>query len=258
MTWTLITQSFAVLRKDQRLVIFPILSALGAMALAIPYIWVLTGAAPWQPSDLHWSGPSTWMWLFLWYSTSSFVIIFFNCAMAACAQVRFSGGEPSIADGIRQASRRAGSIFLWAMATSTVGVVIRVVEERAGWIGRIVAAIFGIGWSLATYLIVPVLVLEDLDVMGSIRRSGALLKKTWGEQLVAGVHFFWIILLLAIPGVILGVLALPVGILYFVTLAAVVTAARQIFVVALYRFAVSGEAPDGYSREALGGFFQSR
>ena len=53
-------------------------------------------------------------------------------------------------------------------------------------------------------------------------------------------------------------LVIPLGILYFVALAAVMSAARQIFVVALYRYAVSGEAPDGYSKEALGGAFRSR
>jgi hypothetical protein len=256
MTWTLIVQSFSVLRKDKKLILFPALSALGVIAFAVPFIWALTGAAPWHPSGLAWSGPSTWLFLFLWYCISSFTIIFFNCAMASCAQVRFSGGEPSIADGIRKAGSRAGSIFFWAVITSTVGMIIRMIEERASWIGRIVAAIFGAGWSLATYLIVPVLVLEDLDVMDSIRRSGSLLKKTWGEQLVVGLHFFWMMLLLAIPGILLGVLAWPLGLLYFVVLATVMSAARQIFVVALYRFAVSGEPPDGYSKEALGGYFR--
>jgi len=258
MTWNLILQSFAVLRRDKSLVVFPMLSALAAIVLTLPYFWVLTGDAPWHPSDLRWSGPSTYLWIFLWYCSISFAMIFFNCALAACAQMLFSGAEPTIADGIRLAGRRAGSILLWAMITSTVGLIIRYIEDRVGWIGRLVAALFGAGWSLATYLIVPVLVLEDLEVVDSIRRSATLLKKTWGEQLVVGLHFMWMILLLAIPGVILGVLALPVGILYFVALAAVMTAARQIFVVALYRFAVSGEAPDGYSKEALGGYFQRR
>jgi hypothetical protein len=258
MTWTLIVQSFGILRKDKSLVLFPILSAVGVIALTVPYYWVLTGVAPWHPSGLHWSGPSTYLWLFLWYCGISFAMIFFNCALAACAQIRFSGGEPSIADGIQQAGRRVGSIFLWAVVTSTVGLIIRYIEDRVGWIGRLVAAIFGAGWALATYLIVPVLVVEDLDVVESIRRSATLLKKTWGEQLVVGLHFMWMMLLLSIPGLILGVLALPVGILYFLALAAVMTAARQIFVVALYRFAVSGEAPDGYSREALGGYFRTR
>src|ERR1022692_842318 len=167
MTWTLILQSFAVLRKDKRLVVFPVLSALGVIALTVPYFWVLNGVTPWHPSDLHRSAPSTYLWLFLWYCGISFAMFFSNCALAACAQIRFSGGQPTIADGIRAAGRRAGSIFLWAIVTSTVGLIIRYIEDRVGWIGRVIATLFGAGWSMATYLIVPVLVLEDLDVIES-------------------------------------------------------------------------------------------
>jgi len=142
--------------------------------------------------------------------------------------------------------------------TSTVGTILRYIEDRVGLIGKIIVSIFGAGWAIATYLIVPVLVLEDLDVMESIRRSTQLLKKTWGEQLIAGLNFFWIILLLMIPGFIIGALKMPLGILYFVAMIAVMSAARQIFVVALYRYAVSGEAPAGFSNEALGSAFRTR
>jgi hypothetical protein len=271
MTWTLMLQSFAILRKDKRLVIFPILSALAVIALTIPYVTVFTGWHWWHPSNVQWTevhgpGASTYAWLFLWYLVVSFPMVFFNCALAACAQIQFSGGEPTIAEGLRLAGRKTGSILMWAVVTSTVGVILRYIEDRVGLIGKIIVSLFGAGWAIATYLIVPVLVLEDLDVMESIRRSCQLLKKTWGEQLIAGINFFWITLLLAIPGILLGVLAgfllgalaIPLGILYFVALVAVMSAVRQIFVVALYRYAVSGEAPAGYSQEALGGAFRRR
>ncbi len=263
MTWTLIMQSFAILRKDKRLVVFPILSALAVIGLTIPYFLAVTGWTLWHPANLQWSdlhlpGASKYAWLFLWYVIISFPMIFFNCALAACAQIHFSGGNPSISDGLRLAGRRAGSILMWAVVTSTVGTILRYIEDRVGLIGKIIVSIFGAGWAIATYLIVPVLVLEDLDVMESIRRSTQLLKKTWGEQLIAGLNFFWIILLLAIPGLILGALKIPLGILYFVAMIAVMSAARQIFVVALYRYAVSGEAPAGFSSEALGSAFRPR
>src|ERR1051326_1197009 len=137
MAWNLVLQSFRMLRRDKLLILFPILSALGVIAIAVPYVMALTGGAPSRISQLHWSGPSTWLWLFLWYCSSAFVMIFFNCALAACAQIRFSGGEPTVEDGLRKAGSRAGSIFLWAMVTSTVGVIIRMIEDRAGWIGKI-------------------------------------------------------------------------------------------------------------------------
>ena len=255
MTWSLIKQSLAVLRRDKKLALFPVLSALAAVAVSAPFWVALFAAAPAESS--HWT-PATYAWMFLWYCALSFVIIFFNCALVACAQVRFAGGEPSIMGGIYQAGSRTGHILLWAVASSTVGVILRAVEERAGWVGRIVAALFGIGWSLATYLIVPVLVFEDRGLVDSVHRSSQLLRETWGEQLVAGIHFGWMGLLAAIPGIVLGAIYWPAGILYFLTLAVVMTAAREIFVVALYRYAVSGEAPEGYSTESMNGAFRRR
>jgi hypothetical protein len=255
MTWRLILQSFAVLRRDKKLVLFPVFSALAAVAVSAPFWMALFGSA--AVESAHWT-PAHYAGMFFWYCACSFVIIFFNCALAACAQTRFAGGEPELMGGIYQAGSRAWSIFLWAVASSTIGVILRAIEERVGWLGRIVTGLLGIGWSFATYLIVPVLVLEDQGIAGSIRRSTQLVRQTWGEQLVGGLHFGWMGLLLAIPGLVLGVFAWPVGILYFLTLAVVLSAAREIFVVALYRYAVSGEAPDGYSREAMDGAFRRR
>ena len=258
-TWTLVRQSFAVLRRDKQLVVFPVLSALGLIGLTVPYFWALVGGAPWErATSLRSAGAGTWAAIFAWYCLSAFIVIFFNCALAACAQIRFSGGEPTVEDGLRQAGTRAGSILMWALITSTVGIIIRMVEERTGWVGRIIMGLFGAAWGLATYLIVPVLVVEDLDVMESIRRSTQLLKKTWGEQLIVGIHFGWIMLAALIPGIVIGVAAWPLGILYMLAMAAVLSAARQVFAVALYRFAVTGEAPAGYSGDALRGCIHPR
>lgn len=255
MTWNLILQSFSILRRDRQLILFPVLSALAAIAVSIPFLLALFAGA-----SVHldrWT-PMHYALTFLWYSACAFVIVFFNCALAACAQIRFSGGEPTLGAGIAVAGSKTANILLWAIVSSTVGVALRAISDRVGLIGKIVVAICGGAWSLVTYLIVPVLVLEDRDVIDSIRRSGQLLRDTWGEQLVAGLHFGWIGLALAIPGIVLAVLAWPVAILYFVLLAAVLTAARQVFVVALYRFATTGQAPSGYSPDALHGAFRPR
>jgi hypothetical protein len=112
----------------------------------------------------------------------------------------------------------------------------------------------GVVWAMATYLIVPVLIFEEDGVFGSIQRSSALLRKTWGEQIVSGFGFGLPSLLLAIPGILLGLVGYrlhPLGFLiavpYFLLLSAVMSAVRGIFVVALYRYATEGDAPAGFS-----------
>ena len=61
--------------------------------------------------------------------------------------------------------------------------ILRWLSER-GLLGRIVASLFGLAWNIVTYLVVPILVVEGIGPIEAVKRSGALLKKTWGEQIV--------------------------------------------------------------------------
>ena len=260
-SWDLMMQSFRVLRRDKQLVIFPILSAAAAIAISVPFILALfvTGDEP-----VRWNINKLAICL-LWYFCANTAIVFFNCALAASARTFFAGGMPTLGDGIRQAAEKAPAILAWAMVMSTVGVFLRWLDDRAGLIGRIVIGLMGMAWNMATYLIVPVLVFEDGGVMDSLRRSSQLLRNTWGEQIRGGFAFFWFGLLLSIPGIVIGAIAMAtwvplvaLAVLYFIAMAASFSAAAQIFRVALYQYATTGQAPDGYTGEGLHGAIRTR
>jgi hypothetical protein len=132
-------------------------------------------------------------------------------------------------------------------------------------VDKIVTSLAGLAWGMATYMIVPVLVIENAGVIESIRRSGALLRKNWGQQIAYGLTFGWLTLLFLIPLVVLGAIAmnyslwmLPVAIAFGLFALAVMAALRGVFVVALYRYAASGEAPGGYSPDVLQRAFRPR
>jgi hypothetical protein len=93
MTWNLVSQSFRLLRSDKKLLVFPVLSAIGAAALALPFLLALFSMRP--AGGTHW-GPNTWLFVFLWYWGASFITIFFNCALAVCVQMRFAGQDPTL------------------------------------------------------------------------------------------------------------------------------------------------------------------
>jgi hypothetical protein len=213
---------------------------------------------------LHW-GSNTWLFVFLWYCGASFITIFFNCALAACVQLRFAGQDATLGDGLRRAASRVHTILLWSIVSATVGRVLDLLEQRAGFVGRLVVAFVGVGWSMATFLMVPVLVMEQQGVMDSIRRSASLLRQTWGEQLISGLAFGWLGLLFAVPGIVLGVFGAngyPIfivpAIAWFATMIAAFTAASEIFTVALYRYATTGEAPSGYDTATMGAALRRR
>jgi len=124
-SWDMIGESFAVLRQDKKLVLFPILSGLSTLAVAAMYFLPLFHMGVLEKYEAYRTVDSTvYAWLFLWYCTNYFVIIFFNCALAACAQIRFGGGEPTLRAGMAQAGWRIPSILMWAVVASTVIVLI--------------------------------------------------------------------------------------------------------------------------------------
>jgi hypothetical protein len=262
MTWNLVLQSLQLVRSDKKLMVFPVLSAVGAVALAIPFFLTLFGVG--FGNEVHW-GPNAWMLMFAWYCGASFVTIFFNCALAACVQMRFAGQESTIRDGMRAAFARIHTILLWSLFSATVGQILQWLQSRAGWLGHVIIGFAGFGWGMATYLMVPVLVLEDAGVMDSIRRSASLLRQTWGEQLISGFAFGWLALLFSVPGIVIGVLGangypilIAPAVLWFATMLAAFTAAREIFTVVLYRYATTGQAPDGYDAATLGNALRKR
>lgn len=264
MSWQLISRSFAVLRRNPKLLMFPVLSALAAAAIVALYFFTSIGGGLVRSAAGWHVGRIDVVSLLLTYWLLYFSMIFFNCALAACAQAEFSGTEMSVGGGIAAAMSKIVPILVWSLIASTVGILLRVFNERSGLWGKIVAGALGLAWNVATFLVIPVLIMEDVSAIDAVRRSGQLLRKTWGEQLTVGIGMFWIGLLLALPGVALGALgmnyyspAIAVAVIYFVALAAVMTAVRRIFDVALYRFATSGQV-DGFPPAMLNRAFAPR
>jgi hypothetical protein len=199
--------------------------------------------------------------LLLFYVTNYFCVVFFNVALVGVANSRLGGGTWTLRDGLELAWARKWTILQWALVAGTVGMVLRMLEERLGWIGRIITKLIGVAWTLASFFVVPVLAFEDLTPFEAIKRSAKLFRDTWGEKVVGGFSMGLIFLFLALPGfglwllagVIFGVWGFVLGgalmILYFVLLGVVSSAVQGVFNVALYRYACFKQVPPGFSQE---------
>src|SRR5262249_40532791 len=137
---------------------------------------------------------------------------------------------------------------------ASVGLVLRVIEDRSERVGRLVAGLLGTVWSIATFLVVPVLVVEEKGPFAALQKSTALLRKTWGDQLVSGAGFGLLFFLLAIPGIValfagfglgltIGVIGASLGAIYLIALSLVHSALQTIFEAAVYVYAEHGTAP---------------
>jgi len=256
--WQLTKTSLRVLRKDKELLVFPLISGLVLMLLLAGFIGGMFVAFGF---DALFGGASTWLFvgvMVVYYILAFFVSFFFNAAVVGAATIRLNGGDPTLADGLRIARENVGRIFLWAVFAGTVAMVLRAIQERLGFIGKIIIGLVGVAWSLATYFVVPVLIFEKLGPWAAVKRSAHLFKTTWGETLVGGFSMGAIFVLAGLAGIlaiilgaILGgvaglVVGLVVAVVYWLILGLVASAASSILIAALYRYATTGKVAEDF------------
>jgi len=266
-SWTLIKASAAVLRADKELIVFPIVSAIGVLVVTASFALptILAGFL-----DALLEGHAQIFGFvvgFLFYVVQYTVIIFANSALVGAAMIRLRGGDPTVGDGFRVAMKHIGAILGYALISATVGMILRWLSERGKTLGRITSSIVGLAWNLATYLVVPVLVVEGVGPVEAIKRSANLLKKTWGEQIVGNFSIGLVFVLLAVLVAILGIpifilvasthspvlitLTALLFVLVFVFMGLISSTLNGIYVAAVYRYAAEGEASGFFSAEMV-------
>lgn len=282
-SWEMIRQSFAVLKRQKTLVLFPILSGIACLLVVVSFLapiflipdllHYLLNAANQQGQQGDGGGRIVgFIVLFAFYFVNYFVIVFFNTALASCAVVHFKGGEPTLSDGLSAAGRRLPQLLGWALVSATVGMILRAIEERAEWVGRIVAGLLGVFWTIATYLVVPVLAVEGVGPITAVKRSTALLRQAWGEGLAGGLSLGLVGFLFTLPAIlvfiagavllfnnpVLGGLVVALAMVYFVVVSIVLSTLRQIYIAGLYLYAAEGQLPGGFSEEIIQGAFRRK
>ena len=281
----LAAQCFRVLRLDKELIVFPLLSSLGLMAVmasfALPlwetdYVQVFVDCFHDNDEEAGEKflaisrDPIYYALLFCFYLAQYFVVTFFNTALVACAIVRFNGGDPNVAVGLRFARARLGVILAWSVFSAAVSVVLRFIESSSSIGARIVAGLLGMAWGIGTFFVVPVLVVEKLGPLAALKRSVAVIQRTWGEALVASIGFgaieFLLFVVALIPAVVGGFVnvayatAIGIGVTAFLlaSICLISSTLQSILLAALYLYADQGKVPDGFDEAYLRNAFQKR
>jgi hypothetical protein len=252
-TFSLAGSSWSVLKADKALLVLPLLSGVASIIVALSFVFplFLAGGGSEEPTT------ATYVLMFAMYVALAFVTIFFNAALVSGANERLRGGDPTLGSALGGALAKVGRILPWAIVSATVSVLLQAVQQRGGAAGRGVAGAAGLAWSMVTFLVVPVFVIEDVGVGTAIKRSSALFKQTWGETVIARVGFGVLGFLLALPaalfafaGLALGSIGAGIGIAIAVLWVAAVTlvmaALSSVFQTALYLYATGQEVPAGY------------
>lgn len=274
-SWSLVKASASVLRSDSELLVFPLLSSVSALLVLVSFVAPMLLLEGIDPRSLRGDevSPLLLLWLFAFYLCNYFVIFFFNSALVGAALIRLEGGDPTLADGLRIAVSRIGAIFGYALIAATVGLLLRMLEERAGWLGRWVVGALGVAWTVASFLVVPILVQRQIGPWAAVQESARMLRKSWGENIIGaggiGLAGGLIIALVSVLGIGAGVAALVAGMIGFgltllvltvlavLLLGLVQAALAAIYSAALYRYA-SGESAQGFDAGMLQSAFRAK
>ena len=265
--WEMSKLSMSVVRKDPELMVYMILA--GVMSLAC-----LIGMSMPQFLEMDWAvnadgsfTPAYLMFSFVGYMVLSIVVVFWNCAIIANANIRLTGGDPKFADGVNAALKRLPIIIVWGIIAGTVGLLLKFLEgvarssdhPAAAALATVIHIIGGLAWWVMTFFMIPHLILENKSIGDALKASKATFFDTWGENIVSGLGIGAIAFLFAIPiigltiglSIVAGPFGLLVGAVLIGLLIAWSNAAEQVAVVALFRYAKDKKMPQIYQDQGM-------
>jgi hypothetical protein len=258
--WALTKKSWNLLNGHRELLRFPLYGAVATIPLAIvflgPSLYLLDSDAIVGAIPL----------LVLGIYVLSVVGAYFGVGLAAAADMIFRGEEATVGDGLAVARSRFSQICGWAALSTAISVVMGALENQGGVAGTIAARLVGMAWSLVTFVALPVIAIEGTGPFATLKRSASLFRERWGQQITGNIAIGGAVALFGIlpaaalvaVGIVVwpsasfvGALLVVIGAIGLAIALLVSQALSGIFGVALYRYALDGEAVGGFTAAEL-------
>lgn len=255
--WRLTVAAWQLMRRDRTMIVLALIGTLCGLA-GVALMLDVGGIFSGEPhSRGHFAGIAL---LFLYPLT--FVSVFFNVALTAAAAATLEGHRIGIGGALAEAWKRVGRIAGWSLLAALVGALINQIASRIPGGGRLIAWLFGAAWALCTIFAVPLLVVEEAGPVDAARGSVRMIRSKWGEGLTGLVSISAWTVVATVPLVFLfmvgltawtqetisgrsgvGPALIAVSAISFVAVSAFANATRQVFNLALYRYATGLETP---------------
>lgn len=211
--------------------------------------------------------PFMYLFAFCCYVVGAFTLAISQAGIAHIVYTRIKGGDATLGQGLSVAFSHTGSLLLWSLITSTVGLILRIIADRSKLLGNIIAGLFGAAWQILTYFVVPAMIIDRHSAFRSIGTSVRVFKQTWGETIVTNISIGLIFLAAhivvfgAFLGLVVATLALEVpGLLFllfgllliwFIFASLVQSALNGVLKTLLYVYASEHIVPENFNRELL-------
>lgn len=291
-SWQLFKRSVLVIRDHPKLLVFPVVMTLLTIGIALFFLAPVAAAilAPhWlEGHSLRAIAESTGLVQFDGGNNAAFHVTplgsailaglyLLNMFLATMGSVAFNSqilealnnGTVSIRRGLGVALSRWKSVLMWSLLAGIVGLIIRALEQRLSLVGRLVAGLIGLAWSVASVFAIPILVREPslASPIKVLSRSAETIKRTWGEMIAgyvgmtgSNILFFWasafgwfwvglIAYLAQSAWVLLGAGAL--WLLCLIAYAYLAGLASRVYLCALYLYASEGVIPGHYDASMM-------
>jgi len=220
-----------------------------------------------QPSltELLYGSTDIFLFFFSIYLIFAFFAVFFNVALAACANVSVCQRDSTLSDGITAAAKGTSSILVWTLFSSTIGQLIWVLDQlrQTSWFIRLGTK--G-AWPMANFFVTPAMAIEGRSILTAVPRSATVLRETWGTYAAPRFRLGWILAMMNIPLYAFitweffrpehnWLFEIELAVLYFLFTLIIYQSAVSVLRVCLFRYAVNGEVPAGLEAEQLKGAF---
>ena len=257
--WELTKKSWGLLRENPELLRFPLYGGVATIVCAL----VVVGPGLYLiESDQAAVGGAVAV---IGFYLLALIGTYFSVGLAAAADMIFRGQQAGVGDGLAVSRERFSQIAGWAAVSAAIGLVLSALENQ-GAIGEILGRVLAVGWSLITFLAVPVIAIEGTGPFQTLKRSAGLFRSRWGQQITGNIAIGGAVFLLGVlPSALLifagfmiwasasfaGALLLVIGVIGLAISMLISSALSNIFGVALYRYALDGEAVGGFSPAEL-------
>ncbi len=213
---------------------------------------------------------------FLWIGgiiitiVNQIIITYFNAGIIHKTNAYLSGENISNKEAFIRTKKRRKAIYLWATINATAGIILRQITERSRILGKIIATLVGVAWNILTYFMLPIIVLEELDIKQSAKKSTAIIKETWGEAFLTNIGVglamsaFVFIGIIVFAGLMLTgspIIMIAAGVLlsiYIIGIAIVSSILNTIVKVMIYRYANKLPLPETTTQHDLLSMFQKK